>query len=65
MGRYAGKKMTKTYKKNKKLTQEDFIRIKLQCLLMWGEIQKSDQAHNLNLYRMAIEKVLFLVAEGN
>lgn len=57
VGRYAGKKMTKTFKKNKKITEEDFFRIKLQCLLKWGKMQKDDQANNLNLYRMSLEKV--------
>lgn len=61
VGRYAGKKMTKTFKKKKRITQEDFFRIKLQCLLKWGKMQKSDLARNLNVYRMTIEKVIIFV----
>jgi len=58
MGRYAGRKITKKMKRKKKVTNEELFRLKLQCLIKMGKIQQTEMQHNLNKYRMQLEKIL-------
>ena len=58
VGRYAGKKVTKNIKKKKPFTHEQLFILKLKCLLKMGSMQKKELKHNLNLYRLQLEKVI-------
>src|SRR5690349_17897911 len=57
IGRYAGKKLRKKIKRKEPLTQEELYRIKIQCMIQLGKLQKNLLKHNLNKYRTLIEKV--------
>ena len=45
-------------KRKKKVTNEELFRLKLQCLIKMGKIQQTEMQHNLNKYRMQLEKIL-------
>ena len=57
MGMYAGKKLEKKIKKNKKITEFDLFLLKLDCLLEWIDLEKKRFKNNLNSFRMILEKV--------
>lgn len=54
---YAGERLQKIIKKNKKITEFDLFLLKLECLLEWIDLEKKRFKNNLNSFRMILEKV--------
>ena len=61
LGRYAGKKLRRKMKKSGPVTQEEIYRTKVECMTKVGKLQKDFLKHNLNKFRILIEKVLLII----
>ena len=57
LGRYAGRKLKKKTKAKGPMIQEQLFCTKLQCLIKLGKLQNQLLKHNLNKFRLTLEKV--------
>lgn len=58
LGRYAGRRMKKTFASQKVLLEFDIYSIRLRCFIKWAEERGKTYRYNVNFVRFIAEKLL-------
>lgn len=58
LGRYAGRRMKKTFTAKEKLLEFDIYSIRTRCYVKWAEERGKTYRNNLNFVRFIAEKLL-------